>query len=120
MINVANNLWLFDQIREKTRRYQTFSKYVLRKLQQVQNAAIRVKVDDADKYKPTIQLLEETQRLSIHQMMTFSVLCQAKNMISHKITMRLFSQIEISEDRYGEPKFSIKLYGLNLRDKGII
>ena len=93
---------------------------MLRKLQKVQNAAMGIELNERDKYKPMIELLNETIRMSIHQTMTMSIIRQARKMIQKETPKKLLNLITTTEDRNGEPKYRSGMNNLNIKDNGFI
>ena len=107
-------------MREKTRRYQTFNKKILRSLQTIQNGAMRIEIGTVDRLTPTRDLLKQTQRLSIHQMAALSIIRQTRTLLQKKAPVKIFRKIQIYETRKQETKYRTEINRLNLKDESFL
>ena len=119
-IQVANNIWGFEPLREKTRRYNLFTKRMLLRIQSIQNEAMRIQLNEMNQMTPTVELLKRTNKLSIHQMMVQTMIMQMKNLVRTKTPIFLHEKLISRIKRNGQVEYSVKMNKINFNDEAFL
>ena len=72
-LGLIGNIWIRNPYKEKEDRKRTFTKKDNHNLQVVMNKALKLAVGKKKNNYPTAELLEETNKLSIHQEVTYQI-----------------------------------------------
>ena len=116
----ANNIWGIKTLKDKASRYQTFTKSNLRMLQKIQNCAMRIQLDEKNILTPTIQLLERTGMLSIHQEINYNLIMQARSLVKIKRPKYLYNQLKTRKNKNGKITYWQNLNRRTLTDEGFL
>ena len=80
----------------------------------------RMQTGSYSKTKPTIELLKETNNLSIYQLGIESILNQTKKILIAKRPNHLYGKLQLTDDRKGNMKASTTRNRLNRLDEGFV
>ena len=91
-ISVFGNIWLNAE--DNNRRFKSFSKEDLKRLQILQNQILRLKLR-ASKYTSCKQLIRLTGDLSIHQLIAYHTILQVHKVILHKKPVYIHNKLAL-------------------------
>ena len=117
---VMMNIWHEETYRIDERKYQTFTKKDLQRLQTIQNTAMRLITKKRDRNTPTVELLKETESMSVHQIGAEAILNEAKKIILTGKPEYLKTMLKTESNRRGEVKVKKRRNNLNITDEGFI
>ena len=80
-LGIIGNLWISSKYCDTQQRFVTFTKQDMNRLQTIMNKALKLAVKPAEKNYPTESLLNNTDKLSIHQEVAFQIGINTKKII---------------------------------------
>ena len=93
------NTWGLDPYKEDKQRFSSYTKEVNRRLQVIQNQVCRLLIDtDVGYYKqdvPTLNLLDSTDVLSIHQLGVQRTLVMVKKIVLSKKPSYIYDRLRV-------------------------